>query len=434
MYIAAPPGTKMLAKYLIPQDEYQILDEVDINVYGEEKSLAILQFMRDLKWIYISYDEGDKFSLKPTEPGIEIFERGLTTEYMSATGDLVNLIKSYLSHYLKNDTEVTDETLKLADFYLKSGNYNRALDLASNLIDIGNRQKDQRLLGRGHYIYGSINMYRMDLDFSKNHYEKAIMYSEAVDDIANVAKCYLGMGSYHGYRGDSEKAMQSFERALLLFQEIDDKSGVNQVKMNEAFALAKMGNIKEFFTLNHQAIDYFNEVTDSYHLQWCYQNESAILLSLGQYDAAIDAVVEAHNLAKETGNEMIQNRSGLSIALIYIYTMRPGDAYEYINSAMAFFRKNFDTNGLGISYMSFMAYDVATKNLASADRNIEKSIQNFMVKKQMNYIAEAMSIYIKVLKLYRHPPTIIKQKMDEFTKIAEKHKLLDLFKYLLEED
>ena len=434
MYIAAPPGTKILAKYLIPPEEYTILDEVDFNVYGEDKSLSILQFMRDLKWIYISYDEGDKINLKPTESGIEIFERGLTPEYMSANGELVNLIKSYLAHYLKNDTEVTDETLKLSDFYLKSGNYNRALDLASNLIEIGNREKDQKLLGRGHYIYGTINMYRMDLDFAKNHYDKAIMYSENVDDIANVAKCYLGLGSFYGYRNDSEKAMQSFERALLLFQEIDDKSGVNQVKMNEAFTLAKMGNLKEFFTLNHQAIDYFNEITDPYHLQWCYQNESAVLLSLGQYDAAIEAVVEAHNLAKETGNEMIQNRSGLSIALIYIYTMRPGDAYEYIDNAMAYFRKNFDTNGLGISYMSFMAYDVATKNLASADKNMEKSTQNFLVKKQMNYIAEAMSIYIKILKLYRYPPTIIEQKLQEFEKTAEKYGIVKMFRDLLEEN
>lgn len=434
MYIAAPPGTKLLAKHLIPKEEYDILEEVDFNVYGEEKSLSILQFMRDLKWIYISYDEGDKISLKPTEKGIEIFEKGLSPEYMSKYGDLVILIKGYLSHYLRNDTGVTDETLKLSDFYQKSGNYNRALDLASNLIDIGNKTRDQRLLGRGHYIYGSINMYRMDLDFAKNHYDKAIMYSENVDDIANVAKCYLGLGSYNGYKGDAEKAMQSFERALLLFQEIDDKSGINQVKMNEAFTLAKMGNIKEFFTLNHQAIDYFNEVTDPYHLQWCYQNESAVLLSLGQYDAAIDAVVEAHNLAKETGNEMIQNRSGLSIALIYIYTMRPGDAYEYIDSAMAYFRKNFDTNGLGSSYMSFMAYDVATKNLISADKNLEKSIQNYTVKKQINYIADAMSIYIRILKLYRYKPTIIEQKLQEFYKISEKYGCVELFKDLLEED
>ncbi len=434
MYIAAPPGTKMLAKNIIPHDEYDVLEEVDFNVYGEDKSLAILQFMRDLKWIYISYDEGDKISLKPTETGIEIFEKGLTEEYMETHGELVNIIKSYLSHYLKDDTGLTDETLKLADFYMKAGNYNRALDLASNLIEIGNKKKDHRLLGRGHYIYGTINMYRMDLDFSKNHYDKAIMYSENVDDISNVAKCYLGLGSYFGYKGEVENAMQAFERALLLYKEVDDQSGVNQVKMNEAFALAKMGNIKEFFTLNHEAIDYFNGTTDRYHLQWCYQNESAVFLSLGKYDAAIDAVVEAHQLAKETGNEMMENKSGLSIALIYIYTMRPGDAYEYVDNAMAYFRKNFDTNGLGSSYLGFMAYDVATKNLASADKYLEKSIQNYLVKKQYNFIADALSNYIKILKLYRYPPSTIESKQEEFKKIADKYDFVELFNYLISED
>ncbi len=432
MYIAAPPGTKILAKYLLPAEEYNLLEEVDFNVYGEEKSLTILQFMRDLKWIYISYDEGDKISLKPTETGIDIFERGLTQEYMEKNGELVNLVKKYLDDYLIPGREVTEETLKLSDFYLKSGNYGRALDLASNLIDLGNRNSDKRLLGRGHYVYGTINLYKMDLDFAKNHFEKAKYFAENVDDITTVGKSELGLGSYYGYRGDVNKAMEMFEHALLLFQEVGDESGLNQVKMNEAFTLAKMGNLKEFFALNHQAIDYFNTVTDRYHLQYCYQNESAVLLSLGKYDAAIDAVVEAHNLAKETSNEMIENRSGLSIALIYIYTMRPGDAYEYIENATGFFRRNFDTNGLATCYEMFMLYDIATKDLAVADVNLEKSRQNFMVKKQLNYVVECYSQYVKVLKIYRYEPKLIEKKTREFLELSNKLGLKELFLQLMD--
>lgn len=432
MYIAAPPGTKILAKYLIPNDEYNLLDEVDFNVYGEDKSLTILQFMRDLKWIYISYDEGDKISLKPTEVGIDIFERGLTPEYMEKNGDLVILVKNYLEKYLSSGEDLTDETLKLSEFYLKSGNYTRALDLAANLIDLGNKTSDKRLLGRGHYIYGTINLYKMDLDFAKSHFDKAKYFAEMVDDINTVAITELGYGSYYGYKGELSMSMDMFEHALLLFKEVGDESGINQVKMNEAFALAKMGNIKEFFTLNHQALDYFNTVTDNYHLQWCYQNESAVLLSLGKYDAAIDAVVEAHNLAKETGNEMIENRSGLSIALIYIYTMRPGDAYEYVENAMGYFRKNFDTNGLATSYEMFMLYDIATKNLPAADVNLEKSRQNFMVKKQLNYIVECYTQYIKVLKIYRYDPKVIETKAKEFLELSNKLGLKELFTQLIE--
>ncbi|MCL4337187.1 MAG: hypothetical protein M1129_02635 [Candidatus Thermoplasmatota archaeon] len=432
MYIAAPPGTKILAKYLLPTEEYNLLEEVDFNVYGEEKSLTIVQFMRDLKWIYISYDEGDKISLKPTETGIEIFERGLTPEYMEKSGDLVSLVKKYLEGYLTADMEITEETLKLSEFYLKSGNYNRALDLASSLIDLGNRNSDRRLLGRGHYVYGAINLYKMDLEFAKNHFEKAKYFSENVDDITTAAKSDLGMGSYFGYKGDMNRAMEMFEHALLLFQEVGDDSGVNQVKMNEAFTLVKMGNVKEFFSLNHQAIDFFNTVTDNYHLQWCYQNESAVLLSLGKYDAAIDAVVEAHNLAKETGNEMIENRSGLSIALIYIYTMRPGDAYEYVETAMRYFRKNFDTNGLATCYEMYMLYDIATKNLDAADVNLEKSRQNFMVKKQLPYIVELYTQYLKILKIYRYDPKIIEVKTKQFQNLANKLGLKELFSQLME--
>ena len=76
MYISAPSGTKVLAGYLIPEEEYARLDHSDFNTYGEEKSLEIIQFMRDLDWVYISFDEGDRISLRPTEKGLRIFEDG----------------------------------------------------------------------------------------------------------------------------------------------------------------------------------------------------------------------------------------------------------------------------------------------------------------------------------------------------------------------
>ena len=207
---------------------------------------------------------------------------------------------------------------------------------------------------------------------------------------------------------------------------------MNQVKINEAFTLAKMGNIKEFFTLNHQAIEYFISISDNYHLQTCYQNESAVLLSLGEYNAAIDAVVEAHDLAKKTGNERIQHLSGLNISLIYIYTKRPGDAYEYIERAFYYFRRNFDTNGLGSSYGSFMAYDVATKNLESADKNLEKLKQNFLVKKQYSLIVESLLIYVRVMNIYEYPKLTVTKKTTEFKQYAKELGFGKLFDELRE--
>ncbi|MCL5782860.1 MAG: tetratricopeptide repeat protein [Candidatus Thermoplasmatota archaeon] len=434
MYIAAPPGTKTLARYLIPMEEYEILESADFNVYGEEKSLAILQFMRDLKWIYISYDEGDKVSLKPTETGIDVFEKGMTDEYLKENGKILNLIKKYLANYLKNETGLPDETMVLADHFLKSGNHSRALDMAANLIDLGNKRADSRMLGRAHYIYGTINLYKMDLDFAKNHYEKANYYSVNVDDIENVAKTHLGLGSFYGYKGEMEKALQYFEKALLLFKETNDESGMNQVKINEAFTLAKMGNIKEFFTLNHEAIEYFLSVSDSYHLQSCYQNESVVLLSLGEYNTAIDAVTEAYGLAKKTGSERIEHLSAISIALIYIYTRRPGDSYEYIEKAFDYFRRNFDTNGLALCYEAFMAYDVATKDIDSAQKNMEKMRQNYLVKKQHNLTVEGYSIYLRVMKIYEYPSSVILNKKEEFTKESQKLGLKEFLDSLYEDD
>ncbi|MDA8143609.1 MAG: hypothetical protein M0T81_06465, partial [Thermoplasmatales archaeon] len=174
--------------------------------------------------------------------------------------------------------------------------------------------------------------------------------------------------------------------------------------------------------------------SDNYHLQSCYQNESAVLLSLGEYNAAIDAVVEAHDLAKKTGNERIQHLSGINIALIYIYTKRPGDAYDYIEKAFDYFRRNFDTNGLADCYLTYMAYDVATKNLDSADKNMEKMKQNFMVKKQKVSFIEGLSVYIRLIKLYDYPATVLNDKTKKFREYARSFELIEKFDSLLEDN
>ena len=414
MYISAPAGIKLLARHLIPEKEFRKLEDLDFNVYGDQKSMPILQFMRDLDWIYISYDEGDRISLKPTKLGIDIFENGLTKEYMKNNEKIIELIRGYLENYLAGKEGLSEETYILADYFLKAGNFNRALDLGSSLIEIGSKKNDPKLLGRAHQIYGSINLYRMDIEFARNHFEKSIHYAEVADDIITSAKAHLGMGSYYGYSGDVDSSMQYFEEALLLFNEVNDQTGMNQVKMNEALTLARMGNLKEFFSLNHQAIQYFTSRNDEQHLQYCYQNESSVLLSIGDYDAAIESVIESNHLAIRTGNERLQHLSGLNIAMIYLYTKRAGDAYEYIEKAFDYFRRNFDTRGLGMSYQAFMAYDVATKDLKSADINLEKMRQNYMIKKQYVLIAEGYGVYIKIMKKYGYQDDIVAKKEKQF--------------------
>ena len=153
MYISAPAGIKLLARHLIPEMEFQKLEDLDFNVYGDQKSMPILQFMRDLDWIYISYDEGDRISLKPTKLGIDIFENGLTKEYMKNNEKIIELIRGYLENYLAGKEGLSEETYILADYFLKAGNFNRAVDLGSNLIDMGTKNKDSKLLGRAHQIY-----------------------------------------------------------------------------------------------------------------------------------------------------------------------------------------------------------------------------------------------------------------------------------------
>lgn len=434
MYVSAPPGTVELARLIVPQDEYEKLSSLGFNSYGEAKSMTILQFLRDLDWIYISYEESEVISLKPTQLGLEVFERGVSADEKDGLETLVDLIRKYLSVFLKDGQNVSEVMQELAEYYLKIGNYTRAIDIGSDLITLGNELRNQKILGKAHDIYGVINLYRQDLDFAQNHFEKSVYYGSQCDDLETVAKGHVGLGSVNGYKQRFDEAIANFEKAFLLFKEIGDDSGINQVKLNEAFTYANMGDLNVFFRMNHEAITYFESVGDKQKLEYCYINESTALLSIGKIDEAIDSIVEAHELAKEVGNKRIFHMSGLNIARIYVLTNRPGDAYEYIVQAHEYFRKNFDTNSVGICNDLLASYFVAMKDLALADEHLEKMEKNFKIKNNKRGILDGFSYFIRTMKTYSYDTAIIEDKAREFENRLPDKNLIEPFRESLDEE
>lgn len=434
MYISAPPGTVELAKLIIPDDEYDRLSSLGFNSYGEAKSMTILQFLRDLDWIYISYEESEVLSLKPTQLGLEIFERGIAADSQEDKDSLLELIRKYLSVFLRDGQNVAEVMQELAEYYLKVGNYTRAIDLGSDLITLGNEHSDARVLGRAHDIYGVINLYRQDLDFAQNHFEKSVFYGGQCNDLATVAKGHVGLGSVCGYKQKFEGAIDNFEKAFLLFKEIGDESGINQVKLNEAFTYANMGDLNVFFKMNHEAIMYFEAVGDKQKLEYCYVNESTALLSIGKIDEAIDSIVEAHELAKEVGNKRILHMSGLNIARIYILTNRPGDAYQYITEAYEYFRRNFDTNSVGACNDLLASYFVAMKEMDMANEHLDKMEKNFRIKNNKGGIVDGFSYFIKTMKTYSFDEESVNTRIKELEERIGEEDLKEMFRQSLDEE
>ena len=193
-----------------------------------------------------------------------------------------------------------------------------------------------------------------------------------------------------------------------------------------------MGKLEEFFHMNQEAIEFFESIGDKHHLEFCYLNQSAVLLSMGKPNEAIDSVVEAHELAREMGNERMLHLSGLNIAKIYIDTKRFGDSYDYITGAYEFFRKNFDMNGVAQCHVVMSTYFIATKNRKAADEEIRKMEKNFSVKVFRPIIDGYISV-IRTMKLYGYSEKEILSKIEEFQNKCKQNNKEELFKTILEE-
>jgi tetratricopeptide (TPR) repeat protein len=134
---------------------------------------------------------------------------------------------------------VPNALAQLADLYIDSGDYERAIDLANEALSKAPQ------FANAHFALGRALAKALRYDEARKAFEAAIADAPhaarqfIVDDEVSAWKAHSEIGSSYGNEGDNLSALEWFDRAL------EDRPLVVPLRMNRAKALERLGRFEE---------------------------------------------------------------------------------------------------------------------------------------------------------------------------------------------
>lgn len=155
MYISAPDGIIRIARLILPEAKGDALERQGFNSFGQREALRILQMLADLGgWIEVSAGMDEIVHVRPTDAGLRIFQRGgLTDDFLKEKGGEIYRIITSLLTFGEDDDEYYQLHLDLANYHVKSGNYNRAMEIIGAIMKPPLEQRsDRRRIAQAHIL------------------------------------------------------------------------------------------------------------------------------------------------------------------------------------------------------------------------------------------------------------------------------------------
>ncbi|GGM69299.1 hypothetical protein GCM10007108_04210 [Thermogymnomonas acidicola] len=399
MYISAPDGIIRIARLILPEAKGDALERQGFNSFGQREALRILQMLADLGWIEVSAGMDEIVHVRPTDAGLRIFQRGLTDDFLKEKGEIYRIITSLLT-FGEDDDEYYQLHLDLANYHVKSGNYNRAMEIIGAIMKPLEQRSDRRRIAQAHILYGNCNLYRSECSFAEIHFRKALEISEGSENHDLMARALQGIAICRSTQEDFSSALEYFRRARDEFERAGDSEGAHTADLNIAYLYSYIGKIDKFYEYNNRAEEYFLETGNEERRLQAIINEASVRISVGDYEIARSICLEAIRISRDIGNIRWEILSKVNLAHSYIFTGEPGKALDLIREIGEYYRKNLNFEGMAIYeelsalYMiSVDRLDLAKEHISSLERLCEKRRMGAILRDAYAYITRALSIY-----------------------------------------
>jgi len=107
----------------------------------------------------------------------------------------------------------------LAEGYLLSGEYDKAIKTIEELIELAQRCGAKWYFDFAHYLLGEVTL-KTDPNEAAPHFEKAISTFQDIRAENDLALAYSGMGRLHKEQGNLEEARKYLADALEIFERL----------------------------------------------------------------------------------------------------------------------------------------------------------------------------------------------------------------------
>ncbi|HTP10478.1 MAG TPA: protein kinase, partial [Anaerolineae bacterium] len=235
--------------------------------------------------------------------------------------------------------ERADLLHQLVSLAVAEGDYERALELARQSLQIGETDNQLRIIASAHNALGTAHLHLGHLTQAQQHLSISQQLAVRLNDKKLLANSDLELGITAWKERRLDEARDFFETSRKLFREIADRK-------NEALALGNLGlicgEVKDSvrqLAYYQQAIEIHRQINDIDGLQTAYNNLGYLHLEQRNYSAAVENYTALAELAQVTGNALMASFAFVGLADAYLGNDAALQALESATNALEFSKK-----------------------------------------------------------------------------------------------
>lgn len=322
---------------------------------------------------------------------------------------LQELIKS-----TRIDTIKVNASNQVADLLRKKGRHQDALTYVSSALELAEKIKFKKGIGKAHLVKGNIHRVKSEYDDALLHFTKALDIYRPLKDkptmaiiYGNIGLCYSNKGNlakaieYYnldlqtceelkdkkamGYslnnlglvysnKGEFDKALEYYERGLKLDEDLKNKSGEAISLNNIGLVYFDKGNLDKAFDYFFRSLKIKEDLNDKKGIAASYNNIGNIYNRKKDMDKSIEYYEKSLKIREEIGDRKGAAVSINNIGSIYSDRNENKKALEYYERALKIREEMGDVIGLASSYINVGNIYLKEKDYAKTLDYYNKSI------------------------------------------------------------
>lgn len=186
----------------------------------------------------------------------------------------------------------------------------------------------------------ALNKLGLSLDFSKEwdrasaSYEKALRFSQKIEDLSLVAEIYHNMGIVHRRRQEWQKAIKMLQKSLEVRRNIGDLYGLSQCYNNIGRVYRNTEEWAKALEFFEASLAIRRELDDLGGIAQCYNNIGVVLNQMGEYDKALDILRRSYEIRERIGHVMGLNYTRYNLAMVFGNQRRYSEAAELLEKVV----------------------------------------------------------------------------------------------------
>ena len=386
---------------ILSEEKDEILDSI-VFVHGIEKAepeiYRYLNFQRDIfyklkqrvvLWCYSGFVrnllkyaadfwrfKGNtyEFDLK-AEREFPVVQYMLSKDiYYRGIDELNSRIKifEYLLGDVKSDRDKADMLLKIGMFYYIKGEYDAALDIYNQSLEIVKSLGDQLRIAYALHNIAMIYRERGEDDIAMDMYNQSLEIEKLFGDRRGIASTLHEIATIHYLKDEHDIALDMYNQSLEIEKSLGDQRGTSYTLNNIATIYQRKGEYDTALDLYNQSLEIVKSLGDQLRIAYTLHNIAAINMDRGEYDVALDVYNQSLEITKSLGDQRGIVLTTVQIGRLFLATGRYKEALQNFMTAAEIFEKLDSPNiMIALNYINAMKQELGEKRFNQYQKEIE---------------------------------------------------------------